>query len=85
MNKHIILGLVAGSMLSLAMWAGCDNKKTNPGTQTGPDMGGASSCVKNPASDKDFLNSCAPPEVVSVPLDPFYPDKAPGGTLPSLP
>jgi len=47
-----------------------------------PDM--AFVCVANPTSDPDFLNSCAPAGVDSVAIDPFFPAKAPNGTLPPI-
>ncbi len=42
-------------------------------------------CVQNPMADPDFLNACAPANVDSVLIDPFYPQLAPNGALPALP
>jgi hypothetical protein len=100
MNKNTILSAAAGLMLSLGVLAtgcgddsmqGSNDMATNvPGQDLsmpgpGQDGGGQPSCVANPVTDTDFLNSCPPGNVVSVTITPNFPDKAPGGVLPSLP
>jgi hypothetical protein len=86
--------------VSGALWTGCDDDggSTTPpkgdmamqqggkdSGSPGDDMTMVKDCVETPASNVDFLNSCAPETVVAVELDPQFPAKAPDGVLPDLP
>jgi hypothetical protein len=65
------MGMVGGGGGDMAMMQGGN-----------PDM--SCPCVANPMMGDDFLNSCAPASVQSVPITPFYPTLAPNGVLPPL-
>lgn len=97
MNKRI-LSLAAGLLMSATV-IGCGGNGNNGGNGgtggTGgggsggsgggggtPDMGFA--CVKSPATDTDFLNSCPPSGDYKVVISPQFPTLAPNGVLPQL-
>lgn len=98
MSKNIIaslaLGLVfAASAAGSIIGCGGGNNGGSGGTGGGGAGGGGGNgnadmsfvCAKNPTTNDEFLNSCAPAGVDSVNIDPFYPSLAPNGQLPALP
>jgi hypothetical protein len=63
---------------------GNNDQGTGPGN-TNPDGGGDTfTCVQNPMTNDDFLNSCHSSAVAQEDIVPFYPTLAPNGQLPKL-
>src|SRR3954470_19765237 len=92
----LCVAFVAGTAVLTAMISGCDDNGSmnNGGGGSDMAMGGgggggdmavpAFQCVMTPASNDDFLNSCAPASVDKVEIAPEFPTLAPKGQLPQL-
>ena len=82
--RNLILALLVAPL-------GCGSDTNNPMNNTTPDMAMqqmqnadlAPTCFTGtPMTNEDFLNACT--TAASIDIVPFWPDKAPNGTLPPL-
>ena len=81
--KKAMLRLVAVATLAVAGAGACGGSNGNGS----PDMAmGQPACVMNPMTSVELLNACTTAQTGDPAKDaPYFPSKAPNGTLPPLP